>query len=177
MPAKSANVLTLCLMAASRCLGPATKGDANAIDSREEKQECASARKASQNDVSRVMIFSPRPNVLISSFLCFHHFLFVYPLQEVDDEWAAQIGKAIVTGIGRLHTLDLACNQVFCVSMLTCAFTCSHLMFILCRSFQCSLLSASSLPGPFQISSVPPCPVRFHYFTLSHLPFVAVCYM
>lgn len=29
----------------------------------------------------------------------------------VDDEWAAQIGKAIEKQIGKLHSLDLACNK------------------------------------------------------------------
>ena len=32
--------------------------------------------------------------------------------KEVDDEWAAQIGRAIATGIGHLHSLDLANNNV-----------------------------------------------------------------
>jgi len=32
--------------------------------------------------------------------------------KEVDDEWAAQIGKAIALGIGHLHSLDLANNNV-----------------------------------------------------------------
>lgn len=32
--------------------------------------------------------------------------------KEVDDEWAAQIGRAIATGIGHLHSLDLTCNNV-----------------------------------------------------------------
>jgi hypothetical protein len=31
--------------------------------------------------------------------------------KDVDDEWAAQIGKAIEKQIGQLHSLDLACNK------------------------------------------------------------------
>jgi hypothetical protein len=31
--------------------------------------------------------------------------------KEVDNEWAAQIGKAIASGIGKLLSLDLACNK------------------------------------------------------------------